>query len=445
MALSQGFADLAAALQEAFELSHDDIRTTLQSCIQEQVGSDRYAYIVDIFGDQAAGHVVYSCAGELRKAPYTITGTEGARACTIDTKTSIEVLPRTVYDTEGDETNADEALHNKSTSVEITGDAVPLREGAVGQDGTAYLKLIAPGWGSSGYYSEAVLKRDGPKVFPNGTKNFWNHQTAEEETARPEGDLRDLASVLTEDAAYRADGPAGPGLYAKAKVFEGFRQPVDDLAKHIGMSIRASGVAKEGTAEGRTGKIIEKITRGVSVDYVTTPGAGGKILQLFEAARRPIPNPGETEMDEATVLRLIESKTAPLLAENRLLRERMTLIGAPAVINGLLRTIALPDASKARIVRTITPAVPFTEAGTIDEVKLKALVEAAAVEEAQFLESLHPGIGKVSGMGSGAAAGTAAAPVEPDAAAVLAEAEGIFGELLGDSSAGKRAAAGRAA
>ena len=105
----------------------------------------------------------------------------------------------------------------EAADVEITGDAIPLKEGAVGQDGTAYLKLISPGWGSSGFYSSDLLKRDGPKVFPAGTKNFWDHQTAAEESARPEGSLRDLASALTEDAHYEETGTAGPGSTRKRK------------------------------------------------------------------------------------------------------------------------------------------------------------------------------------------------------------------------------------
>ena len=162
--------------------------------------------------------------------------------------------------------------------IEITGDCVALKEGAVGQDGTAYLKLIQPGWGSSGYYPAAVLERDGPRVFKNGLKNFWNHQTSAEEAARPEGDLRDLASVLTENAHYERNGPAGEGLYAKAKIFEQFKQPVDDLAKHIGVSIRASGKAKQGQAfpDGKKGTIIESLDSALSADYVTTLELAGR-------------------------------------------------------------------------------------------------------------------------------------------------------------------------
>ena len=66
---------------------------------------------------------------------------------------------------------------------------IPLSERAVRRDGTMSLKIIQPGWGSSGYYPKEVIERDIPKVFPAGTKMYWNHATATEEMERPEGCL----------------------------------------------------------------------------------------------------------------------------------------------------------------------------------------------------------------------------------------------------------------
>lgn len=308
---------------------------------------------------------------------------------------------------------ADDANDNgvdESAVLEIVGDVIPLREGAVGQDGTAYLKLIQPGWGSCGYYPADVIERDGPRIFKTGTKNFWNHQTIAEESARPEGDLRDLASVLTEDAHYEANGPAGAGLYAKANVFEQFRAPVDSLAKHIGMSIRASGVAKEGKApDGKLGKIIEKLTHGLSVDYVTTPGAGGQILQLFEAARGRVAQPQppvvkeslttqENEMDAAALQKLQESVTA-LAADNRKLRERQAVTDAGGAIAEYFGTIQVSEAIKTRISgRVLGGVIPMTEAGDLDRKKVKEFAEAQLNDELAFLGRLNPRL--VVGMGT---------------------------------------------
>lgn len=303
----------------------------------------------------------------------------------------------------------------EAVELELVGDTIPLREGAVGQDGTAYLKLIAPGWGSSGYYGSEVLKRDGAAAFPKGTKNFWNHQTAAEESARPEGDLRDLASVLTEDAHYEDNGPAGAGLYAKANVFEQFRAPVDSLAKHIGMSIRATGKAKEGKAEGKSGPIIEKLTRGISVDYVTTPGAGGKILQLFEAARRPqsTTQEGNTDMDAAEFKKLQES--------NARLQERLALRDARDFVTAELKTIRLHEATRARLIDRLVTEAPLKD-GELDKEAFKKLIETAVKEEATYLSQLTGGV-QVIGMGQAASA------VETDPAKI-AEAEKEYDETF---------------
>ncbi len=293
--------------------------------------------------------------------------------------------------------------------IEILGDVIPLKEGAVGQDGTAYLKLIAPGRGSSGYYPAEVLKRDGPTVFRAGTKNFWNHQTDAEESARPEGDLRDLASVLTEDAHYEDPGPAGPGLYARAEVQPSFRSSVDSLAKHIGMSIRASGKAKEGKApDGKTGPIIEQLTRGISVDYVTTPGAGGQILQLFEAARgaaKLTQGGEESDMDIAEIKKLQET--------NRKLLQRMALRDARDFAERELGAVRLPDATKTRLIERVVGMAPITADGDLDAKAFKTLIEAEVKEEATYLSNLTGGR-IVTGMGSDQ-------PTQPTAAEIAAQ------------------------
>ncbi len=300
----------------------------------------------------------------------------------------------------------DASAQEAAAEITVLGDLVTLREGAVLQDGTAYLKLIAPGWGSSGYYGQDLLERDGPKAFPKGTKNFWNHPTAAEEASRPEGDLTSVASVLTEDARYDANGPAGPGLYARAKVFEQFRQPVNELAPHIGMSIRAMGEARSGKAEGKSGQIIEKLTKGQSVDYVTEAGAGGKILQLFEAARSP---QIQTQIEEgadmdAAELKKLQESVATTQAENRKLRERMALSDAATEARTILGAMDIPQAVRDRVAARCVVSAPLTEAGDLDTAKFTEAVKREAADEAAYVSKIT---------GGGQPRGVGAAPVEP--------------------------------
>lgn len=177
------------------------------------------------------------------------------------------------------------------------GEVVVLTEKALRPDGTIQLRVVKPGWGTSGYYPAEVLERDGPNIYRSGTQMFWNHATATEESERPEGNLRDLAAVLISDSRWDAQGPVGPGLYADALVFKAYRDTVDEIGPHIGTSIRGFGRATTGEAEGRKGRIISALTSAHSVDFVTKAGAGGEIVQLFEAARpsppAPLPKSGE--------------------------------------------------------------------------------------------------------------------------------------------------------
>lgn len=500
MALSNGFKVLAQKLQEAsMELSHGDLNKWLSCACAELSKQGHWCYLIDVFGDTESGDVILSMDGDLKRAPYSISQAGGKSAATIDLEVAEDVLPRTTYEPEADESDAMASIEatrdglysevpayerfipqserkaadsgsfagkGKSfpilkpadvmaavrsmgragpenydiatlkrniiriakakgwakelpkswrgdskeaapADVELTGDVIPLREGAVAADGICLLKLIAPGRGSSGFYPAEVLKRDGPRVFPQGTKNFWDHPTGTQEAERPEGSLRDLASVLVEDAHFEDAGPAGAGLYARARVYEQFRKPVNDLAKDIGMSIRAAGKAREGKApDGKSGPIIEELTRGVSVDYVTTPGAGGKVLQLFEAARKPVdPRPAEsqheggadTDMDAAELKKLQESvsaaeaKATAAEAQNQKLAQRLALSDAAIQTTKALKEVQLPEATKQRLIARLPGMAPISDEGVLDAVKFSETIKAEVAEEAAYLGRLTEG------------------------------------------------------
>jgi hypothetical protein len=221
----------------------------------------------------------------------------------------------------------------------IRGDRQPIAEAAVRGDGTVPVKLISPGWGSSGYYPAEMLERDGPKVFAAGTKMYWDHPTATEAAERPERSLRDLAGELVSAARWDPAHVDGPGLYAEAKVFSPFRESLDQLAPHIGVSIRASGTATQGEAEGRSGPIIDQLLGAMSVDFVTEAGRGGRILELFESLRPGAGRPRKLEEArnagewlEARLHLMFTEITDTMFGDGRLTRdERIALSSAIGV------------------------------------------------------------------------------------------------------------------
>lgn len=247
----------------------------------------------------------------------------------------------------------------ESEDADLTGDFVALVETAIRADGTVPIKVIAPGWGTSGYYSPEVLARDGPRVFTAGMHMHLDHPTAQEEAQRPERSVKDLAGTLATGAVWNADGPAGPGLYADANVLKPYQAAIGELAPHIGVSIRATGKAVRGEAEGRKGNIIEAITAGRSIDYVTVPGAGGQILQLFEAARDRYQITTEAEfMDEQEARELTEAKTA-LEAEVARLREALLLREARDVVVEALAKLDMPEPTRVRLTESLAKSPPI--------------------------------------------------------------------------------------
>lgn len=163
-------------------------------------------------------------------------------------------------------------------------ESTPLGEARGTQSGRRQrIKIITPGWGSSGYYGAPVLEQVGVDgLIPPGTHMYLDHPTATEDAERPERSVRDLAAVTVTTAVW---DPVEHALMAETEVFAPYRETLAEQAPHIGVSIRAAGLAEHGEAEGRTGTIITRITEVYSVDFVTAAGRGGEIVGLLESAR----------------------------------------------------------------------------------------------------------------------------------------------------------------
>jgi hypothetical protein len=300
---------------------------------------------------------------------------------------------------------------------------ISLTERAVAKDGTMDMRVIEPGWGSSGFYSEDVLRRDGPTAFPPGTHMHLDHATESERRERPEGSIKDLAAVLISMPAYQENGKVGPGLYARAAVLPTHRETIEALAPYIGVSIRAKGRYEAGEAEGRKGHIIKSITAGESIDFVTKPGAGGKVLALMESLREKRgpdhdhdlsehSEDNDMELKEAqdriselegklteSDAKLTEASAATATEKVRADRAETALaaVEAQSTARKALENVKLPDASKDRIVESIALNPPLAE-GKLDADAVNAKVAESAKTEAEYLERAL-GTGKVSGMG----------------------------------------------
>jgi hypothetical protein len=137
--------------------------------------------------------------------------------------------------------------------------------------------LITPGKGSSGIYTEETLRNFGPTAFKKGTHSYVDHP-------REEGDIRspkNLIGVLSEDARYED----GVGLVAELEIMPHWKEFVEAVAPHTGLSIYAMG---EGGYNDAGEIVVESLVPHTqnSVDLVSYPGRPGSKLadKLYEAA-----------------------------------------------------------------------------------------------------------------------------------------------------------------
>ncbi len=395
MVLRGGYIAVAAKLQEAADASANDIRAKLTDNLNDQCrGTGKWCHLVEVLD----GHCVYSTDGGLKRAPFTESK--------VDMAAAVDVTPVTTY--QEAKVSASESMHLVESASTV--DVIHIKEAKADYE----IKLIAPGKGSSAFYPQEVLKRDGPNVFKAGTHVYLNHPTAQEESARPEGDVSNLAGVLTTSAQYHESHPKGPGLFARMKVFADHAQMVEEKAAHVGMSIRASGVAESGKMRDGV-PVLKQLTGAESVDVVTRAGAGGMILtesakkigealnshiddvaKLYTEAAKPAnPTEGGTDMDAAEVQKLIEAavKTAqtPLI-------ERAIRGDAREEATRLLKSVTLHEAAKEMIVDNVLRDIPQKD-GALDAAKFKESVEAESKRIGALLAAAT-GSGQVRGMGA---------------------------------------------
>jgi hypothetical protein len=394
------------------DLSYSDITDLIRAALKLQyAGAGTWVYPRDVYPDT----VVYSVSNnddsisKLYRRSYSLTD-----SVVTFTSDPVEVQAVTNY------VPVSESGDPLDEAEDITGDLVPLTEKAVAKDGQIKIKVIQAGQGSSGFYPDDVLKRDGPKAFTAGVHMHLDHPSASEESDRPERSVTTLAGTLTSDAAWEEHGPAGPGLYATAKVRSDIAPLIEELAPHIGVSIRALG--KAGTREigGKKVRTIEAIEQAKSVDFVTVPGAGGRVLDLMESARGRQQQggtpPGDNDMGEAELkeaqgkITALESTIAEQGKTIARLQEANTLREARALVVEKLAAANLPKLTRDRLTETLVNGATVTD-GALDTAALTAAIEAAVKDAAAELAEATAG-NPIRGMGGTATTGATVPTLE---------------------------------
>lgn len=451
------------------ELSHGDIQRQLHKALKEGKPSGVYCYINDVYDDwfvyTEEGNGSYKAwaqrysinegnVAQLVDSPWEVIQRSewiaASSASTTEAQRNLAPpLPTYTSELEQPVVEAEPAIPEGAT--QLIESATPLLEKALRKDRTFPVKLISPGWGSSGYYSKAVLEKAAKAgKFPAGLKMFWNHPTQKEADERPERDLRDLAAKTISAGVFKENGPDGPGIYADAQAYSHYAPHIEELAEDIGLSIRGWGSTTTGEAEGQKGALVEDVALVQSADFVTQAGRGGKVLQLMEAARAvasaAVDHPKEDAMgdqlEESAALKEANDKAASERTKRRGREEALALREAGDIVRDALVEQKLHDITKKRLAETLIASAPTVDVDDelkLDTDKFKTQVS-EAINAAKAEIAAITGQGEVTTLGESGGEGMPSgdASVEPQEALVEA-----FRKLGFTEEAAKQAAIGR--
>jgi hypothetical protein len=320
--------------------------------------------------------------------------------------------------------------------------------------GELEITFIQPGLNKSGqrYYPKETI-REGIGLF-QGKKMFLNHASLQELSQRPERSLTEWVSTIKETWVDPATGAGKAKVKVVQTWFKNFLKDLQEAGAlpDIGVSIFATGKTKPGTINGKSTNIVEKFQTAMSVDWVTEPGAGGRVdaiweshrplmikeqelnvlesmkpaealsqikesrPDIYEAVRAEFASTAQTEAEKAAAeaeKKAQEDRIAALETQLKESADRAEAEKAARVkaqherlVAEALQESKLPDLAKTRIRNTIgEPALK--EDGEIDEVKVKESIASAVKAEEEYIGEMLKASGKgegIKGLGESTAA-----------------------------------------
>lgn len=255
------------------------------------------------------------------------------------------------------------------------------------------------------YYPAEALREAAP-LFAS-LKNYIDHPTSDEERAKPERSINDWVSTITE--SWYEDGK----IMGKIKIhtdwlWEKLQDPV--FRENIGLSINANGKRTIKEVNGKPMEVIEKIFAPKSVDWVTEPGARGRVAHLLESGQINS-NQGDKEMlktvkleevkaERPDLVNVIESEarvkfnaeqapiidqkikeaTTPLHAEIKAMKDKEVLLAETGKITKLVEASKLPKVAQTKLIAQLSANV-FG-----DETKLNEAVKTCIESELKYLQ-----------------------------------------------------------
>lgn len=161
--------------------------------------------------------------------------------------------------------------------------------------------LITPGQGSSGFYSEAMLRENAHVFNALPVKNYFMHPA----TPGAQRDPRDQWGYLEPGTAKYEEGL---GVTGEINVLEHWKPVVESLAK-AGQAPLSVYVSADKDAEDNITQLFEHVKNSVDlVDYPGRPGSG-LTEQLLESARAATTPPAAASAEEKEGKHMLDKET----------------------------------------------------------------------------------------------------------------------------------------
>lgn len=213
--------------------------------------------------------------------------------------------------------------------------------GAMTKNGNRWGAVLAkPGQGSSGYYSEAVLKEYGPLALAPGAKAFIDHDSSRSP--------KDMIGVYPDGARWDDELQA---LVGELEVFPHWVDFVEAVGPHAGLSIYMMG---ETDGNGNVTALVPDRMNGV--DLVSYPGlvGSGLVEKLYESAKAALGQDSATDVQDTVI------------TEGMMDMEKEELL---AILEGF----------KAEVIEALTPVQE--DAPAEEDVVTEDVVDMAAIAE----------------------------------------------------------------
>jgi hypothetical protein len=264
-----------------------------------------------------------------------------------------------------------------------------LFEAVGGKDGREWdVIIIEAGMSLNRRFYPAEVLRNAIHLF-EGKYAFADHATEEERRERPERSIKDKVGVFhnVRFESYLVNGVMREGLKARFKVVSPWLRELlveavkADEPDFVGFSIDAEGKVKRKIENGQVIQYVESITNVHSVDVVTDPAAGGKIVRLVASNREDTPMEINQELADFIKAQISEGIAANTPAVNTEpsdeIREALSSVAAVKAELRLSNT-------RATLVERLAESKVSEPGKTIIRNRIMALAERREVEDAEI-------------------------------------------------------------